>query len=355
MVHSWATDVDDATVQPRWGKIGKQRIEDAGELCPKRMETVDDEILANAFKFLDKARQDGKPFFLWLNPTRMHVVTHLSDKYEAMRTPENGWSTEEAGMAQLDDIVGSVMKYLQENGLENNTIIAFSTDNGAENFTWPDGGNTPFAGGKGTGLEGGFRVPMIIRWPGRVPAGKVENAIVSGLDWFPTFVAAAGNPNIVDELKRGKQLGDRTYKVHLDGYDQTDLITGKGPSKRHEIWYFTEGTLSAARLDDFKYRFTDQPNGWFGATVKVDWPILTNLRLDPYERLGMFNGKDSGSIAYYNWFAYEFWRFVFVQQQVAQAAQSFIDFPPMQGGASFNMAAIKEQIEKAIAARSVGK
>jgi arylsulfatase len=319
------------------------------------METVDDEILGNALKFLDKARQDGKPFFLWLNPTRMHVVTHLSEKYESMRTPENGWSIQEAGMAQLDDIVGSVMKYLSDNGLENNTILAFSTDNGAENFTWPDGGNTPFAGGKGTALEGGFRVPMIIRWPGRVPAGKVENAIVSGLDWFPTFVAVAGNPNIVDELKKGKQLGDRTYKVHLDGYDQTDLITGKGPSKRHQIWYFTESTLSAARIDDFKYRFTDQPNGWLGATVKVDWPILTNLRLDPYERLGMFNGKDGGSIAYYNWFAYEFWRFVFVQQQVAQAAQSFIDFPPMQGGASFNMAAIKEQIEKAIAARSVGK
>jgi arylsulfatase A-like enzyme len=355
MLHTWATDVDDPTVQPRWGKVGKQKIEDAGELCPKRMETVDDEILENALKFLDKARQDGKPFFLWLNPTRMHVVTHLSEKYESMRTPENGWSIQEAGMAQLDDIIGSVMKYLSDNGLENNTILAFSTDNGAENFTWPDGGNTPFAGGKGTGLEGGFRVPAIIRWPGRVPAGRVENAIVSGLDWFPTFVAAAGNPNIVDELKKGKQLGDRSYKVHLDGYDQTDLITGKGPSKRHEIWYFTEGTLSAARIDDFKYRFTDQPDGWFGATVKVDWPILTNLRLDPYERLGMFNGKDGGSIGYYNWFVYEFWRFVFVQQQVAQAAQSFIDFPPMQGGASFNMSAIKEQIEKAIAARSVGK
>src|SRR6201993_3140768 len=137
MLHTWATDKDDPTEQPRWGKIGKQRIEDAGELCPKRMETVDDEILANALKFLDKARQDGKPFFLWLNPTRMHVYTHLSEKYEPRRTPENGWSIEEAGMAQLDDIVGSVMKYLKDNNLEDNTVIAFSTDNGAENFTWP--------------------------------------------------------------------------------------------------------------------------------------------------------------------------------------------------------------------------
>src|SRR5499427_1891863 len=354
MVHSWATDRDDPTVQPRWGKIGKQRIEDAGELCPKRMETVDDEILANALKFLDKARQDGSPFFLWLNPTRMHVVTHLSEKYESMRTPENGWSIQEAGMAQLDDIVGSIMKYLSDNGLENNTILAFSTDNGAENFTWPDGGNTPFAGGKGTALEGGFRVPMIIRWPGRVPAGKVENAIVSGLDWFPTFVAAAGNPNIIEELKRGKDLGGRSYKVHLDGYNQMDLITGKGPSKRNEIFYFTEGTLSAVRVGDYKYRFTDQPSGWLGATEKVDWPILNNLRLDPYERTGMFNGKDNGSINYYNWFAYEFWRFVLAQEVVQKLAQTAIDYPPMQPGASFNMSAVKAQIEKAIAARSVG-
>ena len=345
MVHSWATDVDDPTVQPRWGKIGKQKIEDAGELCPKRMETVDDEILANALKFLDKARQDRKPFFLWLNPTRMHVVTHLSEKYEKMRTPENGWTIEEAGMAQLDDIVGSVMKYLKDNGLENNTIIAFSTDNGAENFTWPDGGQTPFAGGKGTGLEGGFRAPMIISWPGHIPAGKLENGIVSGLDWFPTFVAAAGDPNIVDELKKGKQIGDRTYKQHLDGYNQMDLITGKGPSKRNEIWYFTETTLAAARVGDFKYRFTDQPNGWFGNTTKVDWPIVTNLRLDPYERTGLIVNAQTGSVAYVNWYMYEFWRGVFVQQETEKLGQTFIDFPPAQKGASFNLEAVKAQVE----------
>src|ERR1700690_297667 len=213
MVHSWATDTDDQTEMPRWGKVGKQKIEDAGELYPKRMETVDDETLDFTTKFMDKARTDKKPFFVWLNPTRMHVVTHLSEKYESMRNSENGWSEEEAGMAQLDDIVGSVMKYLKDNGLEENTIVAFSTDNGTENFTWPDGGQTPFAGGKGTALEGGFRSPAIIRWPGKVPAGKVENSIMSGLDWFPTFVAAAGNPNIVDELRAGKQLGGTNYKV----------------------------------------------------------------------------------------------------------------------------------------------
>lgn len=353
MVHSWATDSDDQTVQPRWGKVGKQKIEDAGTLYPKRMETVDDEILSASLSFMDKARKDGKPFFLWLNPTRMHIVTHLSPKYEGMRTPENGWSVQEGGMAQLDDIVGSVVKYVKDNGLDDDTIIAFSTDNGAENFTWPDGGQTPFAGGKGTALEGGFRVPAIVRWKGHVPAGKVENGIMSGLDWFPTFLAAAGAPNITDELARGKQIGDKNYRVHLDGYNQLDFITGKSPSKRNEIFYFTEGTLSAVRINDFKYRFTDQPNGWLGATQKVDWPILSNLRLDPFERTLIGDGK-GGSLNYYHWFAYEFWRFVFVQKEVAKTAQSFIDYPPMQRGASFNMEAIKEQIMHKINAAKPG-
>jgi arylsulfatase A-like enzyme len=347
MVHSWATDKDDPTEQPRWGKIGKQKIEDAGELCPKRMETIDDEILDYTIKFMDKAKKDGKPFFIWLNPTRMHIVTHLSPKYEDMRNPQNQWTIEEAGMAQLDDVVGAVMKKLKEMGIENDTILAFSTDNGAENFTWPDGGQTPFAGGKGTALEGGFRVPMIVRWPGKISTGKVENSIMSGLDWFPTFVAAAGNPNIVDELKKGKQLGDRSYKVHLDGYNQMDLLTGKGPSTRNEIFYFTESTLGAVRIGNYKYRFIDQPGGWLGGTVKVDWPILTNLRLDPLERTGI-----TGSLAYSSWYIYEFWRYVYVQQEVEKFGQSFIEFPPMQKPASFNLEAVKEQIIRAIQSRT---
>ena len=351
MVHSWATSTDDPTVQPRWGKVGKQRIEDAGTLYPKRMETVDDEIRDLALNFIEKAKADGKPFFLWLNPTRMHVVTHLSPKYQALRNSDNGWSEQEAGMAQLDDDVGLVMKKLKDMGVDDNTIVVFTTDNGAENFTWPDGGNTPFAGGKGTALEGGFRVPALLRWPGKVPAGKVENGLFSGLDWFPTFVAAAGNPNISAELKKGKQLGDRNYKVHLDGYDQTALITGKGPSARHELFYFTEGTLSAVRIDDYKYRFTDQPQGWIGGTVKLDWPALTNLRLDPFERMGLPQGGINGSFSYYNWFVYQFWRFQFVQQQVAVLAKSALEFPPMQKGASFNLEAVKAQIEKAMAAQ----
>jgi arylsulfatase A-like enzyme len=351
IVHSWATDRDDPTEMPRWGKVGKQRIEDAGELCPKRMETVDDEILAFSFKFLDKAKADGKPFFLWLNPTRMHIITHLSDKYQKMRNSENNWTIHEAGMAQLDDIVGDVMKKLKDMGVDDNTIVMFTTDNGTENFTWPDGGQTPFAMGKGTVMEGGFRVPAMIRWPGKVPAGKVENGIISGLDWFPTFVAAAGNPNIAEELKKGKSLGDRTYKVHLDGYNQMDLITGKGPSNRHEVFYFGESTLGAVRIDDFKYRFINQPGGWLGDKTHPDVPYLINLRLDPFERTGWpIDQTAEGSQEYFQWFKYEFWRFVFVQQQVEKLIMTAIEFPPMQKGASFNLDAVKAKIEAARAA-----
>src|SRR5262245_4113803 len=170
---------------------------------------------------------------------------------------------------------------------------------------------------------------------------------MTGLLWITTFASGTVNLKLVEDLKKGKPVGGQTYKVHLDGYNQMDLITGKGPSARHEIYYFTEGTLSAVRIDDFKYRFTDQPSGWFGGTVKLDWPSLTNLRLDPFERTGL-PSVDKGSLGYYNYFAYQFWRFVFVQQQVAKLAQTALEFPPMQKGASFNLEAVKEQIEQAL-------
>ena len=345
MVHCWATDTVDKTEMPRWGEVGKQKIEDAGQLFPKRMETVDDEIRDMSINFIDKAKKDNKPFFVWLNPTRMHIVTHLSPKYEAMRNSQNGWSEEEAGMAQLDDDVGLVMQKLKDLGEDDNTIVLFTTDNGTEVFTWPDGGQTPFAQSKGTVLEGGFRVPAILRWPGHVPADSVQNGIFSGMDWLPTFVAAAGNPNITQELLAGKKIGDLTYKNHLDGYNQMDAITGKGPSARHEIFYLGESTIGAVRIDDYKYRFIDQPNGWVGQKTHPDIPYITNLRLDPFERTGWpGNGTKDGAEQYFDWFKYEFWRFIFVQQVVGKELQTFIDYPPMQKGASFNLDEIKTQM-----------
>src|SRR6266849_458478 len=347
MVHSWATDTDDATEMPRRGKIGKQKIEDAGTLYPKRMETVDDEIRDAALKCVDKAKADGKPFFVWLNPTRMHIVTHLSEKYEKMRNSENGWSEEEAGMAQLDDDIGLVMQKLKGMGVDDNTILVFTTDNGTELFTWPDGGQTPFAQSKGTVMEGGFRVPCILRWPGHVPADTVQNGIFSGLDWFPTFLDAAGNPNITDQLLKGVKLGDRTYKNHLDGYNQMAAITGKGPSTRHEIFYLGESTIGAVRIDDYKYRFIDQPGGWLGAKPHLDVPVLVNLRLDPFERQGWpSNGTKDGAQQYFDWFKYQFWRFVFVQQLMGKEIQTFLEYPPMQRGASFNLDTVKAEMGK---------
>ena len=350
MVHSWATTTDDPTEMPRWGKVGKQKIEDAGPLYPKRMETVDDEIRDFSLKFIDKAKADGKPFFVWLNPTRMHIVTHLSPKYEALRTAENGWSEEEAGMAQLDDDIGIVMNKLKDIGEDDNTIVVFTTDNGTELFTWPDGGQTPFAQSKGTVLEGGFRVPCLLRWPGHVPADSVQNGIFSGLDWLPTFVAVAGNPNITEELLKGKTIGDRTYKNHLDGYNQMAAITGKGPSARHEIFYLGESTVGAVRIDDYKFRFIDQPAGWLGEKTHPDVPYITNLRLDPFERTGWpNNGTKDGAQQYFDWFKYEFWYFVFVQQIIGKEIQTFLDYPPMQRGASFNLDAIKAEMGKRMA------
>ncbi|MEO9205674.1 MAG: arylsulfatase, partial [Gammaproteobacteria bacterium] len=346
MLHCYATTTDDSTSEPRWGTIGKQKITDEGALPPERMKTVDDEILNNAFKFMDKSKTDNKPFFLWLNPSRMHVFTHLSDKYKKMMTPDNGWYTEEAGMAQLDDIVGSVMDKVKAMGIDSNTIIIFTTDNGAEVISWPDGGMTPFAGEKGMSLEGGMRVPAIIRWPGKVPANRIENGIMSGLDWFPTLLGIAGDSHIKDELLKGKVLNGTNYKVHLDGYDQINLITAKGPSNRHEVYYFIEDRLGAIRINDYKYIFVNQPNGWMGGTVTLDWPEIINLKLDPFERTNRSMGYGM------DFFAHEFWRFVFVQDQVSSLGASFVTYPPMQASASFNLEAVKKQIVKAINAQA---
>ena len=351
LLHTFATDKDDPTIMPRWGKVGKQKIIDEGPLPPHptkgikyNMETVDDHILAKTLDFMEKAKKDDKPFFVWYNPTRMHVFTYLSPKYQAMMTPENKWSLQEAGMKQLDDLVGSVMAKLDEMGEADNTIIVFTTDNGTETFTWPDGGNTPFKGAKGMGTEGGFRAPAIIRWPGKVKPNQVINGVISGMDWFPTFLTAAGNPNIKEELLKGKSIGGKTYKVHLDGYDQTDMLTKGGESARNEIWYFTQSKLAACRLGDVKFQLLGQPGGWFGPEVKLGWPLMFNLRLDPFERLGISPGESMMSMQ--NYYGQEFWRFVIMQEAVGKLAKTAVDYPPMQKGASFNLDDTKKHLKE---------
>ncbi len=369
LVHSYATDTDDPTEMPRWGKVGKQRISDEGPLAPfpnmeadhqmwqrgpkarYDMETFDSVLVDNSKRFMDEAKQAGKPFFIWHNTTRMHVFTYLPKEYRAKMNSESNYGLEEAGMAQLDDSVGALLDHLDEIGEADNTIVVFTTDNGAEVFTWPDGGMTPFRATKGTIYEGGFRVPAIVRWPGKIKPGTVENGLFSGLDWLPTLVSAAGNPDLTQQLLRGVQLGDRSYKNHLDGYDQLDLLTGRGPTKRHELFYFAEATLGAIRIDDFKYLFIQQPYGWPGEKVSTDMPTIVNLRQDPFERTPSIRGETLNNLGggYMNDFmAREFWRFVQVQETVAALARTAIDFPPMQSPASFNLAAVKEKIDAAM-------
>jgi arylsulfatase len=366
LVHSYATDTDDATVQPRWGKIGKQRIVDEGPLAPfpnmagrqqwqegrkakYDMETFDGVLVKASSDFMDRAKKDGKPFFVWHNTTRMHVFTYIPPKYQAMMNYQTNYGLEEAGMAQMDDSIGDLLKHLQDIGEADNTIVIFTTDNGAEVFTWPDGGMTPFRATKGTSFEGGFRVPAIIRWPGKIKPGSVENGIFSGLDWLPTLVDAAGNPNITQQLLQGVKLGDRTYKNHLDGYDQMNLLTGKGPSARHELFYFAGPKLGALRIDDFKFQFLQQPYGWPGEKLTTDMPTITNLRQDPFERTSSIRGETLNNMGggYMNdFYAREFWRFVVVQQEVGKLALTAVDYPPMQAPASFNLEAVKAQVDE---------
>jgi len=371
LTHCWSTDTDDPTVMPRWGKVGKQKIEDEGPLAPfpdmkdmqnwqkgqpakYDMETFDEVLVGHTNGAMDKAKKDGKPFFIWHNTTRMHVFTYLPPKYQARMNATDNYNLEEAGMAQMDDSIGALLQHIDDIGEADNTIVVFTTDNGAEVFTWPDGGMTPFKGTKGTSFEGGFRVPAIIRWPGHIKPGSVENGIFSGLDWFPTLVAAAGNPNITDQLLKGVKLGDRTYKNHLDGYNQMALLTGAGPSARHELFYFAGPHLGALRVDDFKFQFIQQPYGWPGEKVTTDMPSITNIRQDPFERTSTLRGETplTGAFGYGNeFFAREFWRFVVVQRIVGKAAESAVEYPPMQDPASFNLDAIKAQIQAAIKSR----
>ena len=360
LVSCVATDTDDPTNDKRWGRVGKQKITDEGPMPPGPkgtsgdtwtteghdfkydMTMIDDEVTRRTTEFIDKAHAGDEPFFIWVNPARMHVYTHLADEYLDRITPENGWTLQEAGMAEFDDVVGTILAKLDDLGIAGNTIIGVTSDNGAEVFSWPDGGMTPFRGTKGMILEGGFRSPLVLRWPGKIEEGRVINDIVSGLDFFPTLVAAAGgSEDIAAELKDGATINGKEYKVHLDGYNQMDLLTGKGESKRREVFYFGEADLGAVRVDDFKYIFIDQPDGWFGEKVTLDWPKMVNLRLDPYERCIDF---DDCPAAMMNWWAHEFWRFVLAQKVVGELARTFIDFAPQQAPASFNLDQVKAKI-----------
>jgi arylsulfatase len=300
------------------------KIEDTGPLTRKRMETADTEFLNASLDFIDRAHAAGKPFFVWHNSTRMHVWTHLSDKYKH----KSGYGLYADGMMELDDGVGALLGKLDDLGIADNTIVIFATDNGAEKFTWPDGGTIPFRGEKGTTWEGGFRIPMMVRWPGTVKPGTVINDIFSQEDWLPTLMAAVGEPDIKDKLLTGHEANGKTFKAHIDGYDQTALLKGEAPGARKEIFYFDAGgNLNAVRYKDWKLHFTIMEGAINEAYRKTpSWPLIVNLRMDPFEV-----GPDA-ALYIRNFYADQMWMFVPAQALVSKFLETFKEFPPAEGG-----------------------
>jgi arylsulfatase A-like enzyme len=290
----------------------------------KRMETADDEFTAAAISFIEKAHKEGKPFFVWLSATRMHVWTHLKDESNGV----TGIGLYPDGMVEHDKSIGTVLAKLEELGIIDNTIIMYSTDNGAEKFTWPDGGTTPFAGEKGSTWEGGFRVPCVIRWPGVIKPGTIDNNIYSHEDMMPTLLAAAGVPDVKEKLLTGYKAGDKTFKAHLDGYNMMPLWKGDvKEDPRKEIFYFDAGgNLNALRYNNWKIHFSYMEgsiNEGFRKTPS--WPLVINLRADPFEA----SWKSS---MYTRWYGDNMWLFVPAQQYVGQFLQTFKEFPPVSGG-----------------------
>jgi arylsulfatase A-like enzyme len=295
-------------------------------------------LLAHSLDFMDRTHQAGKPFFLWHNTTRMHVFTRLSEKWEN----KSGYGLYADGMMELDHIVGALLKKLDDLGIADNTIVLFTSDNGAEVMSWPDGGNTPFKGEKGTTWEGGMRVPGIVRWPGVITPGTVINDIMSQEDWLPTFLAAAGDPDVKEKLKKGMTVGDKTFKTHLDGYNFLPLFKGeeaKGP--RREIFYFDDNAnLNAVRVEDWKIHFKIMEGNLMVANLKpLNMPQVINLRQDPFERF------PSESMMYFRWFADKLWAFVPAQAIVGQFIATFQEFPPSQKSGTFSLDQVLDQLQ----------
>jgi len=318
------------------------RITDTGPLTRKRMETIDEEVTVKALDFMARAKAENKPFFLWWNSTRMHIFTHLKKESDG----KTGQGIYADGMVEHDGHVGQVLAKLKELGLDGNTIVMYSTDNGAETFTWPDGGTTMFRGEKNTNWEGGYRVPTMIRWPGVIRPGTVINDIGAHEDMLPTLVDAAGGKDVAETLKRGTTIGGRSYKVHLDGYDLGPALRGQAPWPRKEFIYWTDdGSVAALRYGDFKVTFLEQKahglRVWIDPFKALRAPLLTNLRMDPFERAEYEN-----AMGYQRWFVEHMWAFAPAGAYVANWLQSFKDFPPRQKPGSFNLDRVMEAVTK---------
>lgn len=279
MIYSTATEKFDSTVDPRWGAVGYQQIKDMGPLTSKKMENIDETFLEHSTQWLEKASKKEAPFFLWFNPTRMHQMTHVSERWRGV----SGHSEYADGVAQLDWIIGQLLDKLEKLGERQNTIILFTADNGVNLAHWPDAGTAGFRGEKGTTWDGGFRVPMIVQWDGHIPAGGYTGEFMTAEDWVPTLMAAIGNDSIKTELLTGKKIAGKEYKVHIDGYNQLGMLTGKEKSKRAEFFYYGENSLNAIRVNQWKVH-TSVKNEWLKGAEKLDGGLVVNIKLDPFER-----------------------------------------------------------------------
>jgi arylsulfatase len=328
VIHSWADG----------------RIEDTGPLTKKRMETIDDETFAESVRFMRDAKEAETPFFVWFNTTHMHFRTHVKPE---SRGQAGRWQSEyHDTMIDHDRCVGRMLDFLDETGLAQDTIVMYSTDNGPHMNSWPDAGMTPFRSEKNSNWEGAYRVPAMVRWPGHIPAGQVLNGIVSHNDWFVTFLAAAGEPDIADKLKAGHELGGTEYKVHLDGFNQLGYVTGEsGSSPRQYFFYVSDdGDLTALRYDNWKFVFLEQrATGtlriWMEPYTELRVPKLFNLRTDPYER------ADITSNTYFDWIFAHAWVFIPAQAFVAEMVASLVEFPPSQSPASFTINQVMAKLQ----------
>jgi arylsulfatase len=327
VIHTWANP------------DGTQKIESTGPLRKRRMETIDEEFTKASLDYLEKAKKADKPFFLWWNSTRMHIFTHLKKESEG----KTGLGVYPDGMVEHDGHIGQLLDKLKELGLDENTIVMYSTDNGAETFTWPDGGSSPFLGEKNTPFEGGYRVPCAIRWPGVIKPGSVLNDVFSHEDMLPTLLAAAGVPDVKEQLLKGMKVGGETFKVHLDGYNITDALAGKTASPRHEFFYWNDdGSVAALRYGDWKMTFLKQNahgfDVWSVPFEQLRLPMLGNLRSDPFER------AEYESWGYSHWMMEHAFMVAPAAGYVGQWLQSFREFPPRQKPGSFNLDRVMEAV-----------
>jgi arylsulfatase A-like enzyme len=348
VLHCFASDKDDSTVEPRWGRVGKQTVKDTGPLTKKRMETVDEEITSAALGFMEKQVKANKPFFLWYNSTAMHFRTHLADKNRG----KSGQDDYSDRMVTHDEQIGQMLDKVDQLGIADNTIVMYSTDNGPENDTWPDGANTPFRSQKDTNWEGAWRVPSFLRWPGKIKAGTVLNGIVSHQDMLPTLLAAAGDPDISQKLLTGYKAGDKTFRVHIDGINMLPYITGQvKESPRQSFFYVSDdGDIMALRHGDYKLVFAEQratsTQVWAEPMVKLRLPLMFSLRRDPFER------AEFNSNVYWDWVINHAFLLYGAQAVVAAQIQNYINYPPRQKAASFNLDSVMQQLDHAAAAKA---